>query len=169
MAFCSNCGSQLPEGSKFCGVCGNYVQPNNAQPQFQFNGAQQPGKAPIPEANTTPDPKDAAENKIYAVLAYLGILVLIPLLTDKAKKSPFARFHTAQGSVLFLISCGISLLPRVVYTLTDLYAWSTISNVFSIAVLVLQIIGIVYAAQGTLKPLPLIGEFALKAFKGSNQ
>ena len=38
---------------------------------------------------------DVQNNKVMAVLSYIGILVLIPILA--AKESPFARFHANQG------------------------------------------------------------------------
>lgn len=43
---------------------------------------------------------DVQNNKVMAVLSYIGILVLIPILA--AKESPFARFHANQGLILFL-------------------------------------------------------------------
>ena len=54
MAFCQNCGSQIPDGTGFCQNCGaavngaqpqqpNYQQPNYQQPGYQQPGYQQPG------------------------------------------------------------------------------------------------------------------------------
>ena len=58
-------------------------------------------------ADTTNEhnPQDIEQNKVMAILAYLGILVLIPLFA--AKESKFARFHTNQGLILCI--CGIIL------------------------------------------------------------
>ena len=47
------------------------------------------------EVNVTPDPNDVQSNKVMAILAYFGILFLIPLLA--AKESAYARYHTNQG------------------------------------------------------------------------
>ncbi|MEI8042594.1 MAG: DUF4339 domain-containing protein [Verrucomicrobiota bacterium] len=52
------------------------------------------GATPLADGET-PDPADVDKNKIFAVLAYLGILFLVPLLA--AKESRFARYHTNQG------------------------------------------------------------------------
>ena len=41
------------------------------------------------EVNVTPDPNDVQSNKVMAILAYFGILFLIPLLA--AKESAYAR------------------------------------------------------------------------------
>jgi len=61
-----------------------------------------PSVAPpaIPGASLNADALDIEHNKIFAVLAYIGILFLVPLLA--APQSRFARYHTNQGIVLFL-------------------------------------------------------------------
>ena len=45
--------------------------------------------------------EDIQNNKTMAILAYIGILVLIPIFA--AKESKFARFHANQGLVLLII------------------------------------------------------------------
>ena len=40
------------------------------------------------------DAEDAEKNKVMGILAYLGILVLVPILA--AKDSPFAKYHANQ-------------------------------------------------------------------------
>ena len=98
------------------------------------------------------DPADVSNNKVMAILAYIGILFLIPLLC--AKNSKFARFHTNQGLVLFLIGivCSLGALIPVV---------KIIFRIASLLVFVCQIVGIVYAAQGKAKELPVIGNIVI--------
>lgn len=106
------------------------------------------------------DQNDIASNKVMAVLAYIGILFLIPLFA--AKKSRFARFHTNQGLVLFIFE----IIWGVVFGIVDAILnrvpvvggiiW-VIGLVVNILFLALMIIGIVNAAQGKAKQLPLIG------------
>ena len=43
------------------------------------------------------------------VLSYLGILVFVPLIAGN-KQSPYVRFHTNQGLVLFIASVIVELL-----------------------------------------------------------
>ena len=92
------------------------------------------------------------------ILAYIGILVLIPLLA--APKSKFARYHSNQGLILLIIE----LISVVVFSLLGLIPY--VGIVFSIVgwlvdllCFVLLILGIVNAAQGKAKALPLIGKF----------
>lgn len=103
-----------------------------------------------PDITAEMDPKDIEDNKVMAVLAYIGPLFLIPLFA--AKESKFARFHTNQGLVLFLAGLIGGVASGIIWILAP---------VVSIASLVLTILGIVNAVQGKAKELPLIGKFKL--------
>ena len=63
------------------------------------------------QENFTADPQDVQANKVMAILAYFGILVLIPLFA--AKESPFARFHANQGLILLIAGFVIWLVSTV--------------------------------------------------------
>ena len=97
--------------------------------------------------------KDAEDNKVYGVLAYIGILFLVPLLA--APKSKFAKFHANQGLVLFLaeVALGVVAIVPIIGWLVWFFG--------SIAALVLAIMGIINALNGEMKKLPVIGEFEL--------
>lgn len=104
------------------------------------------------------DSKDIEENKAMGILAYIGILVLIPLLA--APKSKFARYHSNQGLILLIIE----LISVVVFSLLGLIPYvgivfSIIGWLVDLLCFVLLILGIVNAAQGKAKALPLIGKF----------
>ena len=97
-----------------------------------------------------------------AILAYFGILVLVPILA--AKESKFARFHANQGLILFIAGIAVWLVVSII---TSVLTWrlywliSIISTVAWLLLLVLAIIGIVNAAGGKAKELPVIGSFKL--------
>lgn len=117
-------------------------------------------------AQTEVTPEDVQNNKVFAILAYIGILVLVPIFA--AKESKFARFHANQGLGLFIceaawgiISYIISYLLAVSFSWAMLGLWSVISWLVCIGFLVFAIIGIVYAAQGNTKPLPIFGKFKI--------
>ena len=101
--------------------------------------------------------KDITDNKVMAVLAYIGILFLIPLLA--APNSRFARFHANQGLVLFLAEVVLGAAGGVL-GLIPFVGW-IISSAIGIVCLAFMIIGIVNAANGKAKELPLIGSFKL--------
>ena len=145
-----------------------YQQPAPQQSAYQQPGSQSqvppvhPGyQQPVQAAA----PNQAQMKKGMAILAYFGILVLSPVLA--AQQDPFARYHTNQGLVLFLVSVISSVLSNVLTTLLiDISSTAVliISGIFGILALVwfvFSIIGIVHAAKGQTKPLPLIGGIKL--------
>jgi len=107
-------------------------------------------------AEFTPEAADVEQNKVMGVLSYIFILWLVPLLA--ARQSKFSMFHCNQGLVLFL-TCMVVWLPLVVISfipfvnLIMLIVWP----VYGISALVLVILGIINAATGKCKPLPVIG------------
>jgi uncharacterized membrane protein len=106
-------------------------------------------------------PDDAEKNKIFGILAYLGILCLVPIFA--AKDSPFAKYHANQGLVLFLgeivLWIALSIVNIVLYMILpgSLGFLVTILDLAQIVPLVLLVMGIINAAQGKCVPLPLIG------------
>ena len=158
MAFCNKCGNQLPDGANNCPFCG--APTGNAQQNTQnTQNAQNFVNNMMNTADTTSqfDPQDINDNKGMSVLAYIGILFLIPLLA--CPNSRFARYHTNQGLVLFLLELAIGVV-------TSIFAFipvigGLISAVGGIFTLVLMILGIINAAQGQAKELPLIGKITL--------
>ena len=120
---------------------------------------------PDPGVEVIPDPADVEKNKVFAILAYLGILVLVPILA--AKDSPFARYHANQGLILFVgaIAAAISMVI-IIFILGHIPFLGTIAVcclgpivwvVFMLACLVFTVLGILNAVGGKMKPLPVIG------------
>lgn len=118
------------------------------------------------QVNATPDftgqfeQQDIQANKVMGVLAYLSILVLIPLFG--AKESKFARFHANQGLVLFIfeviwwvvfgiVSAILGWIP-VVGAIVGIIGW-----VVNLVFLIFTVIGEINVMQGKAKQLPLIG------------
>lgn len=111
---------------------------------------------PAPVAADAPavefTPEDASANKVMGILAYLGILVFIPLFA--AKESKFARFHVNQGLILFI--CSI-----VVFVIGKIPGLSAIVWLLDLAILVFAILGIVNVVKGKAEKLPLIGNIRI--------
>ena len=100
-----------------------------------------------------------------AVLAYFGILVLIPILASKESK--FARFHANQGLILLITGVAYSIFVQVVIKIVSFISYA-LAGIVGIALglawlllLVLAIIGIINAVKGEFKQLPLIGQFQI--------
>ena len=103
------------------------------------------------------------------VLSYLGILVLVPLLTQSAKQSPYARFHANQGLILFLAQIAwniirtiiLTVMVNVVYSYGVYHLCNILFTLLSIALGVFSLIGLIFAAQGKARELPVIGKLHL--------
>jgi uncharacterized membrane protein len=110
------------------------------------------------------DPEDAEKNKIYGILAYLGILCLVPILA--AKDSPFAKYHANQGLVLFLLEIVLWFALYMVSILLTMLPGglgllSAILGLVYLVPLILLILGVINAAAGKCVPLPVIGGIKL--------
>ena len=86
--------------------------------------------------------QDINANKPMGILAYLGLLVLVPIFT--ARESKFAMFHAEQGLILcvgFVFSILMGLVGLVIFGL--------------------MILGIVNSVNGLAKQLPIVGKFTI--------
>ena len=118
---------------------GQNQQPNQPQPAAPQGGS------------------DAEKNKAMAIIGYIiTILFFIPLVTE-AKNSPFAKFHANQQLMLLISSVVIWIVGGII----PFIGWFLIMPIGSIVILVLAIIGIVNAAKGEMKKLPIIGGFEI--------
>jgi uncharacterized membrane protein len=171
MAFCGHCGAQTTEDMKFCPSCGKAVTVEQAQNHTTEQSDNQTYDEPMPNVQryTPPvvpgapkqdDIRDAQDNKIMAVLAY--ILFFIPLLTGAHNTSAFVKFHTNQGTVLFIAAVvyGIAYSTLTfVLAFIPLIGWLliVILGLLSFVFLALCIAGILNALNGRMRKLPLIG------------
>lgn len=158
MAYCTHCGAELEDGAKFCPACGAATDGSAS------NGAQSKDFAePFNHLNDTADTtgeydsQDIEANKVFSILAYIGLLFLVPLLA--APNSKFARFHTNQGLVLFIADVILSVIASLCGFI-PFVGW-IVSLVCGLACLVFMILGIINAANGRAKELPLMGHIRL--------
>jgi uncharacterized membrane protein len=162
-----------------------YGQPNQQYGQQQYGqGGQQsygqpnygaPGGsghvAGTPYANYQ---QDASANKVFGILSYLFCLCFISIFAAP-KESHYSRYHANQGLVLFIFELAGMIVFGIITTIIAASSMATfytyggvgafagfgavgvIQNIYGIATTVLAIIGIINAAQGNEKPLPIIG------------
>ncbi|MDP3448778.1 MAG: DUF4870 domain-containing protein [Eubacteriales bacterium] len=133
MVFCSKCGSQLNEGDKACGNCGEPV-----------------GGARYSETSSSND-------MWMGILAYLGILALIPYLVKD--QTPFVRAHAVRG-------INLLILEVIAWVAVSVFAWVPVldvilSTVVGLACFALSLIGIINVANKEDKDLPFIGTIRL--------
>lgn len=102
-------------------------------------------------------PADVNQTKSLAWMSYLGVLFFVPLLVYQ--QSPYTKFHVNQGLVLFIVEVGSGILQRVFHFIPLVWIFSGLAlGIVGIFTLVLSIMGIIYAAQGQARELPLVGQ-----------
>lgn len=96
-----------------------------------------------------------SNDKLFGVLSYIGILWLVPLC---AGKTEFTRFHANQGLVLFLACIVLEVAGSVLSFIPIIrFVGVIINSLGGLVTLVFMVMGIVNAAQGEMKELPVIG------------
>jgi uncharacterized membrane protein len=129
-------------------------------------------RADAAEESPAEDP-DVEKNKGMAVLAY--ICFIVPLVA--APKSKYARYHANQGLLLFVLLIAVCVVIALLQggkflAGKALAAIPVLDWFFSCGLTVLQpallvgwlalmIVGIINAANGLRKPLPVVGHWEL--------
>jgi uncharacterized membrane protein len=148
---CTNCGRELVERAKFCAECGSPVVIEQGSVDAKIQDA--------------PTSTEMQENKVIFVLAYLGVLFFLPLVS--CPNSKVGRFHANQGLVLLLTAIAGQIAIAILSSIILAISWrlwtitSLLSTTWGIAMLVLVIIGMMNANKGLQKPLPIIGKITI--------
>ena len=184
MPYCSNCRTYIPDGVDTCPSCGTkdsrYTNTNtNTSTSMQstrssFSQSGNPFVRFFKKVLRTEDvthmfdSSDISSNRNNAILAYLGPLMIIPLITSR--KSKFAMFHFCQGLLnmifgfLYILIAPelLNLLPGIIAILL-LIPFFLFLSLFPISI----ILGIVHSVKGKAITLPIFGRINLmgKLFK----
>lgn len=183
MPSCKNCGWLLPDDADYCMSCGAPVKNIQQQPVSpQASTPEQATVFPQTSEQTATQPQStvvSADNGGEALpsekgLAWLSYVpwtpaFLVPMFVKKA--SEYCKYHVKQGATLWAVSITYFIIKAIllaiinkifpggwfyhstVYNVSNLLLWG--GNVF---LFVLSIIGIVNAATGKMKELPLISK-----------
>ena len=174
MAFCNQCGAQIPDGATNCPSCGAAVAgAAGANTNANANNGSSAGEqfqkvaASLGADHTSEfDPADIEANKMVCGFAYFGITFFLPLVACP-KESKFARFHANQALLLLIVCAAISTVSSIFGSLGFWVAgffWVLsyiTSSVGGLATLALLIIGMINTFSGKAVELPVIGKFRL--------
>jgi len=121
-------------------------------------------EAPVTTTSSQEAPQEGkrqSEDVIFLVLAYLGILALIPFFV--AKDNEYVRWHSKQGLVLVafeialwivLMIFGFIPILNIIFAFLGLFIW--------LGILILHIFCIIKALKGEKWYVPVIGKYADK-------
>jgi len=97
------------------------------------------------------DEQNIIEGKMFAVLGYLSILCIIPLLFRK--DNPFVLLHGKQGLVLFIGQVAVFILSII-------FPWLLKPGLFIL--FAFSFVGILAVLQGKKLELPFVAALAEK-------
>ncbi|MGN0550453.1 MAG: hypothetical protein ACI4I4_01245 [Acutalibacteraceae bacterium] len=122
------------------------------------------------------DEQDIQQNKILALVSYLGYFFFIPMIVKP--QSRYLRFHGNQGLIFVLCSLGLSIIHGIIISILSAISVATtftapfvavicaifmviFSLIIYVPIVIWLIIGISNAVRGKAKELPLIGRFRI--------
>ena len=179
--FCTNCGSPLADGARFCNKCGAQITPTQPQsappppPQYQAPpsyqqaagyqqapGYQQP-PYPVARTNTGLQPNIAG---LLCYVPWIGLIAgIIFLVVEPYNKDRFVRFHAFQ--TIFL-SVAWLILWVAASTFWAVLPWG-LHFIITLLFLALRLGGfllwifLMYKAYNNeMFKLPVIGDFAMQ-------
>ena len=103
---------------------------------------------------TTLQRDTSVSSRILALMSYLGVLSLVPLVMNR--NDPYVQFHARQGVVLWMWEV------LAIYTLLIPAVGSFFFRFSSIACLFLSVIGVLSVMLGRAWKFPIIGDWASK-------
>lgn len=95
------------------------------------------------------------QDKIMLVLAYLGLLALIPLLT--VNDSQYVKWHAKNGLVLWISGIVVVLVLQVIW-----YLGQFLGCLAMVGVVVVSVVGISKALKGERYRIPIVSDIASK-------
>lgn len=98
--------------------------------------------------------KEVQDGKVWAILAYLSILCLIPLLMKKDNK--FALHHAKQGLIIFIAGIALGILVLIPFI-----GW-VLAPIGSLLLLIISLVGIIQVLQGNYWKCPVIYDISVK-------
>ena len=100
--------------------------------------------------------------KLFAILSYIiPFFFLVPMIQ---RNNGFAQFHARQAVAILLLAIALSVIAWIL----PMSLLGIVSPIFLLAQLALIVIGILHAAKGDAKRLPLLGGYAELALQKLN-
>ncbi len=140
MSFCTNCGTEIKDGAKFCPKCGS--------PAPDLNSYARTPSTPV-QTSPTYQGQPAAESnsQVFAIIAYITWIGLLVAALARDKNDEFVRFHVNQSLVIWLFGL-IGIIPFL--------GW-----LWAIFIFICWLMGLIGACKREMKPVPLIGTLTI--------
>ena len=144
MAYCSTCGTQIPEGSTTCAACASRVSGGPAV--------------------ATAAPSQGMTDNVAGMLAYVTIIpAIVFLVVAPYNRNRFIRFHAWQCIFLCIAWTALWIVLSI-FAHIPFLGWLSILlwPLIGLGGLILWIVLLLKANQGQMFKLPIIGDMAEK-------
>ena len=167
---CPQCHAEMPDNAAFCPGCGRRmwvpgqeaIKPAATRPAASTPVVRIPAAAPdasIPVGQ----PKD----NLLGALAYMTFIpAVVFVLIEPLKRNRFVRFHSFQSIFLTAATIVLAIAIRILYSVLALIprigfllGWLAVA-VALLGLVILWLVLVVKALQGTTFKLPVIGDLA---------
>ena len=118
-----------------------------------------------PPAPATPPPS-TTEDKTVAIVSYLTLIgFIVALILHMSKKTALGAYHLRQclGLIITAVALGIGGMLGM---FVPFIGWLAMMACW-VGMLVLWVMGLIAAASGQQKPVPVLGEHYQKWFAGA--
>jgi len=121
--------------------------------------------AGLPTNTPAMDAKEIDDGKTFAILSYVISLIGLPffIVPLVMRNNDFALYHAKQCLMLWIAG---AIGGAICSILSFLCIGFLLIPVLLIGMLVLEVMGILNAVGGKVKPLPIIGKWGEEWFKG---
>ena len=123
---------------------------------------------PRPTMSTTPEiPPQVTEDRTVAILAYITLIgFIIAIVIHSSKKTALGAYHLRQCLGLFVaaVTFGFAVMALAIIPVFGALIGFLALPVGGIAFIALWIMGLIAAANGQQKPIPVFGESFQKWF-----
>ncbi len=175
MIYCKNCGTAIPDGQTQCPNCSTAAEApktNTTQPDVSqainnvSKDIQNTAKnimATCSDHTAEYEPIEIETGRGMSILSYFGPLCFVPIFKGM---TPYTKFHANQGLLVFITYVVGLIIGTVLYKLTyRIVIIRTIASIIKWLLqalpVILEIMGIVNAANNQAKELPIIGKIRL--------
>jgi uncharacterized membrane protein len=167
---CPQCHAEMPDNAAFCPGCGRRMwvpgqeaikpaatRPAPSTPAVRIPPAELDASVPVQQ------PKDI----LLGALAYITFIpAVVFVLIEPFKRNRFVRFHSFQSIFLTAATIALAITIRILYSVLALIpaigfllAW-LVSALALLGLVILWLVLVVKALQGTTFKLPVVGDLA---------
>lgn len=106
MRYCVKCGRQVEDSMNFCPSCGAQIPKEETHHTYEYGNGQYTQNQTEQRDFREQTVKEEGTDRVLAVLAYLGLLVFVPILSE-VNQNLSDSMRTRDLCFLSVVYCGM--------------------------------------------------------------